>query len=176
MGRRRHGVIGVIGVTAAVRRDIPATYSGMRCLAIDPGNCSGWAIFLDGELVRCGVCAPKGTRFPWHDYVDVARVIIELPQIYPNGEHDPNDLIKVAYGAGFYAGTCLGATVRLVLPREWKGQVPKPVHNRRVLGRLRAVGRPVYERAAASMAAGKVNNMVDAIGLGLYAHDTGWFK
>lgn len=157
---------------SASSRPISVILSYMRCLALDPGNCSGWALFSCGVLVSCGVTKP-GKELAL-DFVD--RAIVEIPQIYPRSDVDPNDLVKLAYSAGLLVGTLAsGATTRLVRPREWKRQTPKPIHNRRVLGRLGAEERGVYEDAARGIAAGLRNNAIDAIGLGLYAKDVGWF-
>lgn len=99
----------------------------MRTIAIDPGvdRCA-WALALDGQVVGCGV----------GDVRDVPRgcdcVVVELPVVYGPGKSrtPPEDLVRLAFAAGRQAQAALrenGATLELVTPEQWKGQVPKAV-------------------------------------------------
>jgi hypothetical protein len=132
-----------------------------RILAIDPGKHAGWAYFDDDwSLKWCGVndvpsCSPTD-------------LVIEIPQVYPHRAQkgDPNDLITVAFGAGLIAGRFPKARLRLVKPHQWKGTVPKEIHNRRVLAALTEGERVVAE--SAKVQASVRHNMIDAIGLGLW--------
>ena len=134
-------------------------------IAIDPGNTTGWATFspVTGLLHYAGTTSVEA----WlaEDDRPYSTLIIEIPQVYRAGQSvgDPNDLIKVAVNAGQWIErfSRRGATVRKVLPKDWKGQVSKEIHNRRVLALLTADEKtrilPSHD-----------HNMVDAIGLGLF--------
>lgn len=72
--------------------------------------------------------------------------VVEGQQIYQGVRQRPDDILRLSQVAGGGAGIAshlCGAT-RLLMPRpqEWKGSVPKPIHQARVLERL---GWP-YER------------------------------
>lgn len=121
--------------------------------AIDPGSRSrGWARFVDGRLEACGLgyCHLQGL------------VIIENPQVYRGGKVDPNDLLVLARDVGRVEQMAIdaGLRVELVHPRTWKGNVPKTVHQRRILAALDANERAMVE--------GKKHDVVDAVGLGLW--------
>lgn len=92
-------------------------------------------------------------------------LFVELPQVYRqrNQKGDPNDLIAVAVTVGALKGRWKSTT--LVLPRTWKGNVPKKVTEERAKKALSA-----EELARTTgIPAGKMNHVWDAIGLGLWA-------
>jgi hypothetical protein len=138
-------------------------------LCIDPGNCSGLALFHGGRLVWCGDYAadPSGPPFA-HLPIGASHVLIERPTIYPLDKMrgDPNDLIKVALTAGRWAEAAarIGCVVEYVEPRTWKGQTPKEIHNRRVTAQLDAREQTVIPQLPAT----RLHNVIDAIGLGLW--------
>lgn len=136
----------------------------------DPGNNMGWSHFEEGLLRDAGVFSFSEAR----DYINSIvcagdSVLIEVPRHYPHNEKgDTNDLIDLAVQVGQLKAWCelRGATVELVWPRTWKGSVPKKIHNERVLRALKS-----FERAALKFrprARSYDNNMVDAIGMGLW--------
>ena len=135
-------------------------------LAIDPAGDaarSGWAYYRDRALAICGI--------GWPPYsADV--VVVERPQIYPMAQQkgDPNDLISVALFAGRLVQSIARQDTMVIQihPRMWKGQVPKPVHNRRVIKQLSASERVVYAHGTKGIAPKKVHNVIDAIGIGLW--------
>ncbi len=101
-----------------------------------------------------------------------ARIgIIEVPKVYPHSskksadgtEHnvDPNDIVRLAYLAGV-----LAPGVETVTPQEWKKQVPKKIHNQRVLSRLNEKERYLIEDY--NCPAHLKHNVIDAVGLGLW--------
>jgi hypothetical protein len=94
--------------------------------------------------------------------------IIEVPQVYPGQQQkgDQNDLINLAVMVGEYAAhaTSVGFKVRLVRPREWKGQLPKDVCWRRVRETLT----PLELDTMAKLPKSRAHNMHDAIGLGTW--------
>jgi hypothetical protein len=135
--------------------------SCVRIFGIDPGNCSGFAHVDDaGNLEWCGLRMPEAEARG-------ALAVIEIPQIYRHGPGDPNDLVKVAFLAGGYAQVLRdrGAGLALVKPGEWKGQVDKEIHNARVLRSLSPAETKVYAQCTKGVAEGKLNNIIDAIGL-----------
>ena len=129
-------------------------------LGIDPGINTGWAEvdFATGELHACGLGEPS--------YAVYHRAIIECPQIYPTTPvKQANDLINLAVRVGIYVERLAESKPVLVLPHAWKGSVPKPAHNRRVLNKLTAAEILTYQVCTSGLAEGKKNNVIDAIGL-----------
>lgn len=137
-------------------------------LAIDPGTHTGWALFKDSLLVACGLGDPRTSTA--HVMRDITDVIIEHPVIYSGGRtRNPNDVLKVAVNAGEWAGTYRQkALVRYVTPQAWKGSVPKDVHQPRILAKLAPKEAEVLEASLRRVAKSKHNNVVDAVGLGLF--------
>lgn len=140
-------------------------------LGIDPGACTGWArVSSDGRLMDAGVGSPAEVRamFGAIYIVGVDRAVIELPQVYraARSKGDPNDLIDLAVTVGRYVQILESRAIKVVLvkPRDWKGQVPKEVHHKRILARLSTEEVARLPKLAAS----KVHNMLDAVGLALW--------
>lgn len=137
-------------------------------LAIDPGADMGWSLFGTGprstnELRACGL-----NQFPI--ITDPFSVLIERPRIYPKQKARPNDIITLALRAGECGGrfNSCGAVVDYVEPHAWKGNVPKAVHHRRVLGALAPQERAILDGALVGIAKSKQHNVLDAVGLGLF--------
>lgn len=148
-------------------------------LAIDPGLSTGWAVFTP-HLQSCGMGDPPDLK--------VHHLIIEKPQVYP---HTPtaqaNNLITLAFQAGQYVGSIQHKALTVVLPHVWKGTLPKPIHHLRIWKALDdaekatvltlAKGVSNYLQACEvwvtlrrkTLPGGKECDMMDAIGLGLYA-------
>lgn len=152
-------------------------------IAIDPGvHACGVAMFStygDLRLAALVRAAPQGS---WAmaaqavcELVRVSRdsesgcvAVIERPRIYPGRRReDPNDLLSLAgvVGAITMALHIYGARVDHVFPADWKGQVPKRQMGERILARLSA-----GELARVEDAGSKTHNIVDAIGIGLFAN------
>ena len=132
-------------------------------LSIDPGEDTGWAQSLHGRIVACGLNRPPFTR-------GTDRVVIEQPEYRPHSRVDPNGLITLAIRVGRAAerAVIIGVDlVDLVKPSTWKGSVPKPIHNARVRAALDPAEQAIL--AACKCPAGKLNNVIDAIGLNLWA-------
>lgn len=139
-------------------------------IGIDPGKTTGWAMFCQGKLIDAH--AVKDGRIIWparDNGLPGTIVVIEIPRVYPfGGKGDPNDLIDLAVLAGEYYGHYRRAGFETVLvpPRTWKGSVPKPIHNERVLAQLTPAERDLLPRRP--RAKDFDHNMIDAIGLGLW--------
>lgn len=135
----------------------------MSLLTVDPGADAGLAWFEQGRLRSCALASPALI-----DPAYVKRVVIECPRVYPKIKADPNDLIRLARRVGEVEAMFRHADIRIVFPRDWKGTVPKDIFARRIIGRLDACEREIYDDACQSIAAGKRHNVADAIGLGLF--------
>ena len=72
-----------------------------------------------------------------------------------------NDLIVTAIRLGRLIEASRPVRLTLVTPGQWKGQVPKDIHNRRVLAKLTP--------AEATLASNLDHNGIDALGLLLWA-------
>src|SRR5690606_34499634 len=86
------------------------------------------ATFVRGDAWAQPAALPSVTASP-------LRAVIESPQVYAasKSKGNPNDLVDVALAAGAWAGEAarLGAEVKMVAPREWKGQLSKVVTRER---------------------------------------------
>ncbi len=142
-------------------------------LAIDPGTDTGWAYFNGAkQLAYCGL-AQVGDEHP----TAPPTVIIECPRLRPHGEKNPNAILLVARNAGEWGGryAALGATIKYVTPNEWKGSVPKDISQARSWGILSEPERTIVDTCFKSakgrngMAPSKRHNVLDAIGIGLWA-------
>lgn len=155
-------------------------------LSIDPGTVSGWALFADpdqnsgqGRLLSTGLCLD-------HIPQQVTRVVIERPVIYPGGRtKNPNDVLLVAVAAGEWGGLARarGIPYEYVEPARWKGQVDKDIQHARDWACMLDVEREVAIGAGRLIApkakalsfpcklttSDKRHNMLDAIGIGLFA-------
>lgn len=161
----------------------------MALVAIDPGKVTGVAFFAgsarplpprdalfdrEGDLVSATVCTEEQCLIfienaaPIRHGKSAGDCIIEVPQVYPGQQQkgDQNDLIKLAVMVGRYVdrATACGFRVKLVKPREWKGQLPKDVCWQRVRKTLSALELGNKAKIPKSQA----HNMHDAIGLGTW--------
>jgi hypothetical protein len=152
-------------------------------VSIDPGlrHC-GVAVFEYGKLIHATLVdnpidgesdAPvwAGMTKAVHDhlannYYRPNVLVLEKPQVYVGGrgKGNPNDLISLACIVGGLASVIYAPEKKAYLPRIWKGQVPKEIHNTRVLAKLTDAERVVMPDLPAS----KLHNVIDAVGLGLY--------
>jgi hypothetical protein len=142
-------------------------------VAIDPGKATGVAVFLD-VLRSATVCTEEQCLMaienaaPLRQGKPAGDCIIEVPQVYPGQQQkgDQNDLINLAVTVGRYVdrATACGFRVKLVKPREWKGQLPKDVCWQRVRETLSPLELSNMEKISKSRA----HNMHDAIGLGTW--------
>lgn len=153
-------------------------------LAVDPGlrHC-GAALFQAGKLhsaalVKNPVTSGDGADACWRMAQAVCHwaaapgvgfpevVICERMQVYgpDKSKGDPNDLITLSIIAGMLRPTWL------YLPREWKGQVPKPARKSDpyiLEARVRARLEPA-ELARLPENVGPAWDVIDAVGIGLH--------
>jgi hypothetical protein len=134
-------------------------------LSIDPGIHTGWALWsgvIRGQLIACGTGEPP--------FEGVRRLVIELPQAYPNSPVPYNDLVTLAFQAGRYAATAgVDLDVQTVWPHTWKGNMPKPVCALRVRSLLFPEELAVLRECEKVVTAKQMHNVLDAIGVGLHA-------
>lgn len=135
-------------------------------LFVDPGATTGLALFGDDRLITAAVHrgAPK---LPMNLTPDEAW--IEKPVVYPHSRKvNPDDLLKLMGLVGEWKNylESMGCRVEYVEPRQWKGTVPKPVHNRRTIGLLTPGELAILPKRP--RAKDYDHNMLDAIGLGLW--------
>src|SRR5260221_1515651 len=155
-----------------------------RIVSIDPGlKKVAYAVWSeDGTLLSAGLViedydpgmerAEKWRKIA--DYVDLVTglsnigdsyLVIEIPQIYSgNRDNDPNDLIDLAGVVGAIVGKIVCGSVEWSpTPREWKGQLPKEISQKRVEERLSLEEKALIEWPIKSLR----HNVYDALHLGL---------
>lgn len=137
-------------------------------VTLDPGQQAGLAVFKGPSLVWCGLneLPPYGG---W-----CYGIFWEKPQINGQTEgKDPNAIVTEAVTAGRWLDRLprqLGAACafeRSVFPVQWKASVPKKIHNARVLAKLAPEELAILK--ALKLPVSKEHNVIDAIGLGLFA-------
>ena len=162
-------------------------------VGIDPGlRHAGWAtVDLSGALIACGLARGLATGRgvdAWqrvaHEAVDAITteipvgthgadllVTVELPRIYAAGKMkgDPDDIVVLAAVVGSIVGAVVeaGANATVVRPADWKGQVPKDVHNRRILSGLSV--KEEFALNGCGAPSSLRHNVIDAIGLAKWA-------
>jgi hypothetical protein len=106
-----------------------------------------------------------GTPTSWEKFAFVS----EIPQVYREGQSanvDPADLTNLAGVVGAVIGALNPNEVHTYVPAKWKGQVPKDIHNKRILARLDAEERAILD--AVKCPASLKHNVIDAVGIGLF--------
>lgn len=148
-------------------------------VSLDPGkHAVGYAIFVDRELKACGLAEnASDVIYHWHIYPERAcfgrswpeRVVMEIPKIYDRRrwKGNPNDLLPVAANGALIAGTLRPTHFEVVIPEDWKGQTPKEIQNTRDQRVLSPAELAVLK--AVPVAASKLHNVIDAVGIGLWA-------
>jgi hypothetical protein len=132
----------------------------------DPGRFAGLAAFGDGVLRWCSLnVAPDSHTGPFD------RLVIEIPNANEKRKKkiDPQDLITLAISAGRWIERIPHSALTQEFPSEWKAGTPKEMHNGLVLQALDPFERAVFARCMQEqhVPKGKLNNVVDAIGIGL---------
>jgi hypothetical protein len=140
-------------------------------LAIDPGESTGFAAFRHGVLS----CAWPATIHaePIRELGTIRgydACVIERPRFYPGqSKVDANDLIVLALRAGILAQAVAATSTRFVAPSDWKGQLPKNVCHVRIRAILSPLEAGILERDTRKLAASVAHNVLDAVGIGLFA-------
>lgn len=118
---------------------------------VDPGTTKGCAVAetWDGAIGALAIMHGPEITKRWGPFnVDPGPVYWEKPQLYPNEIQNStpqklialaNDLIDLSDAGKDTARALAGPHPCIAKrPREWKKQIPKPIHHARVLGRLNA--------------------------------------
>ncbi len=132
-------------------------------VSIDPGRKTGIARWETGVLLDCDILTHERDR--WHSWALDQSVVIERPTVYPRSPVPPNDIVELAITAGGLACSFDGP-VEWVLPRTWKGTIPKEIMAERIIMALTPKERSVLD--GVKCAASARHNVIDAIGLGLW--------
>ena len=136
-------------------------------ITVDPGAHPGWCIVNDSlAIVACGINKPPRAEFK--------VVLVERPTIYPKGVSnkrvDPANIITLAITLGKLVNPLeeLGAVIKEVEPRTWKGQIPKPVHHRTIRRDLPKSELLVVDTCLKGIADSWCEDAMDAVGLAMY--------
>ncbi len=150
-----------------------SAYGGVKYLAIDPGASTGWALYTDRTLTKCGACAPHAV---WSLVGPVDRVLYEKPEKYPNDGVSPGNLITLAVSAGIALGcyALYQTPIDHVAPKVWKGNQPKSVCHGRSWTILTDVEREVVRECSKGVKAKALLDLLDAVALGQWALQTVW--
>lgn len=131
-------------------------------VAIDPGKEAGIAYFEKGLLVNAELV---NNALDHRDRERAAVLVVEIPVIYPHSPADPASLVKVAFSAGLLVGFFHVDELIKIDPHGWKGDRPKDVDNRYTMSKLGPVEVTIVNT---STSRGKLHNVIDAVGLGLW--------
>lgn len=155
-------------------------------LTIDPGNNTGIAWGVNGRLFACYLASPADalvvpqgivrdptTGIPYSP----VRAIVEYPKFYGVRAYGSsskaygvaNSLIResVTLGRWVERATLIGATVEEILPREWKGTMPKRAMLKLIWSRLTREERALV--LGLDLPKSLVHNVLDAIGMLLWS-------
>ena len=99
-------------------------------------------------------------------------MIAEFPQITPTTPN-PASILKLCVSLGrmveWFSRERPNSPVSYVYPVTWKGNVPKDAHHARIVNALTKEEREKVKTCGAFIAHAKRHNMLDAVGLCLYA-------
>jgi len=173
-----------------------------RLVTIDPGTKGcGVAVFEHGLLVWAEYVTPeivaddefgKALHMAHAVYSRLAdnfygkafdELVLERPKVHTTAtsKGDPDDLIRLALTVGAIGAWVYATHRRTILPREWKGQVPKnnnpelDIMISRIKKRLnfpledRVVVRPKRVTSGPGVPYRLQHNVWDAVGIGLWA-------
>lgn len=117
-------------------------------------------------LLDCGAGRP-GDR----TWTSISHIVAEKPQRYPHEPIPPEDLERLREHLRVILRPLVVAKVPVVYvyPREWKGQLPKATHARRIVAKLSPAELEVYNAAMKPLGAKAKTDLTDAVGLGQYA-------
>ncbi len=134
----------------------------MMITAIDPGTVTGFATGTEKKIFDFGLGLPS---------FFARQTIIEKPEHYLHGPVPANSLAMLFLKVGELSFAAAPNPVYHVLPKQWKGQTPKEIHNQRTLKKAATQfenwGNVEYELNKIPIT--KRHNIIDAIGLLLFA-------
>lgn len=108
----------------------------MITVAIDPGVDQCAVAWTSGHMLD-GACFHSYRSEAFEGLDDAPDlVVIERPVIYPFSKKKPADMMALAR-AGYILAGSFGAPIKEYEPKEWKGNLPKPVTHDALWGVLR---------------------------------------
>ncbi len=104
-------------------------------------------------------------------YLENALIVVEYPEQYAINPTPRAPVQGLACTGGGLVSALKRESnrVKFLLPKEWKGQVPKDIMLDRIVNRLQPSERTLLE--AQKFIKSKKHNVIDAIGLGLHMLD-----
>jgi len=137
-------------------------------LTIDSGADLGWALFDPHTrlLAQCGF-----RNYPKTFIQPLTRLVIEKPHTGNTGARK-KDVITLAVRAGEVGGLLRYLTKvepEYITPNAWKGSTPKKISVERTRAKLCMRELSVLELNCGKLSLTKEHNVLDAIGIGLYA-------
>lgn len=153
-----------------------------RLIAIDPGTrLCGFTLFEGLLPKRVGVAKSTAATLALRAYAmgtqimyvvqdlgwpHIEDVVVERPVIYPGSRERDSDMMDLAVAAGVIGGIIGRQSFNLTMPtpREWKGTVPKGIHNERTKVKCPAAVALVESTVPKS----QQNHVWDAVGLALW--------
>lgn len=164
-------------------------------LAIDPGysfaNGAGWAHFRDGVLKFCGIATPFAPGIDskqacieiaeklsrnWETNMGFRRrpqlLCLESPIVYPrySAKINTSSLDNIHFLNGMLSERFNPKELLLPTPFQWKKNKPKDIHHEEIIENLDKASKHVLSMALKEIPRSKWHNVLDAVGLGLYAH------
>lgn len=98
----------------------------------------------------------------------IRTLTVESQQVYVGKAFRANDLVRLAHVGGaaaqLFALLCPQADLKMPLPQAWKGEVPKDIHQNRILRKL--VDSPAKARIDGLGA--RRSHVIDSIGLAFW--------
>lgn len=142
----------------------------MKLLSIDPGTHHyGMALWLDGVLDQAFFV--KRDLVDVSSFTDVDVVVCERPQVYLKSLKSANDMVGLALSAGELVGRIVEISSSnpfetvYYLPAQWKGQLDKTEHHKRVISVLSPNELGIIEFTKNKK---KNTDILDAVGVGLH--------
>lgn len=141
----------------------------MILLSIDPGACTGFALFVNGELADCGLLDARKVPLTIPLTVRPDVCVIERPDGRPNSANrmSPADMCTLGIRIGkLQQAACAERTIE-VEPNDWKGSTSKAISHNRTAAAMTPEERDRVLKCLAPYAPGDRHNALDAIGIGL---------
>ncbi len=143
-------------------RDIALAYFVSKKL------CRTWYISnpenkLRGPKAWVALCKAIDKEVPLK-YLAEYELVFETMDVYAHGKARSSDLLELVGLEGCISGFFDPFNIVHYLPKQWKGQVPKSIHNKRVLAELTKE----EQAKVLNLPASSRHNVIDAVGIGLH--------